>query len=639
MRSLIAAVVLLAALAAPANAQDADADEDVSEAIILYHPPADNFITVLATGADEPLSYTGVAVSVFDRSDIEAVQGPDIARLLQRAPGVALSRNGGTGSFTGLRIRGAEAEQLLVLIDGVRMADPAAPGAGFDLGTLMAGNLSKVQLQRSSNSTIWGSQALGGVLAVTSGPSASSWGSWPQPELAVEYGAFDSLYASASAHARQGPALLAISGGWRQSDGFSAAASGSEADGHRQADFATRLRVDIADGWVLFAQGRIADARVDIDGFPAPTYALADTAEYQDSRQVAGAAGLNWYGDDIDLRLLLSQARTTRQNHDPEAGPEPTFTSRGTSQRAELRGATGSVVSDWQLHFGGDYERQAFETLFDVQQSTGAGGAYVQAEYDNDELHVAGGIRRDQHRQFGGEWSLGGDVSWQAGDDLTLSASYGEGFKAPSLFQLLSDYGNGRLDPERARSFDAGLRLDMGNRYALSLTGFRRNTRGQIVFVGCFESLDPICVNRPDGTYDNVARARSQGLEAEGTARLADGLQAALAYAFTASTNRDTGLRLARRPRHAGTLTLDWRVVEPLSLGADLRVVSASFDDPDNTVRLGGHALLDLRASWAASDHVELFSRIENAWDELYQTAAGYATQGRAAFVGVRARL
>jgi vitamin B12 transporter len=80
-------------------------------------------------------------------------------------------------------------------------------------------------------------------------------------------------------------------------------------------------------------------------------------------------------------------------------------------------------------------------------------------------------------------------------------------------------------------------------------------------------------------------------------------------------------------------------VVEPLSLGADLRVVSASFDDPDNTVRLGGHALLDLRASWAASDHVELFGRVENAWDEQYQTAAGYATQGRAAFVGVRGRL
>jgi vitamin B12 transporter len=80
-------------------------------------------------------------------------------------------------------------------------------------------------------------------------------------------------------------------------------------------------------------------------------------------------------------------------------------------------------------------------------------------------------------------------------------------------------------------------------------------------------------------------------------------------------------------------------VVEPLALGVDLRVVSASFDDPDNTVRMGGHALLDLRASWAASDHVEVFARVENARDERYQTAAGYATQGRAAFLGVRARL
>ena len=102
------------------------------------------------------------------------------------------------------------------------------------------------------------------------------------------------------------------------------------------------------------------------------------------------------------------------------------------------------------------------------------------------------------------------------------------------------------------------------------------------------------------------------------------------------SANR--GNELARRPDHALTLMADWQAIESLSFGADLRVLSDSFDDAANLVPLGGYEVLTVRASWEASEHVTLFGRVENVWDETYQTAAGYATAGRGAYVGARAR-
>ena len=618
---------------APAFGQD---DEDEQENNTLYHLPADSYITVLANGTREPLSWNGVRVTVFDREEIAAVQGPDLTRLIERAPGITISRNGGTGSLTSLRIRGSEADQVLVLVDGVRLADPAAPGAGFDLGTLALGSLAKVELQRSANSTLWGSQAMGGVLAVTSAASGD-------PVVAAEYGSDNSLYAVASASHSAGPAELGLSAGWQRSDGFSAATAGTEADGLRQADLSANMRARLADGVEAFAQARFADARIETDGFPAPDYALVDTAEYQDTRQVSGALGLDAHRGAVQLRAAYSQAATDRQNYDPAFGLAPGYTASGLSRRAELRGTYGSVTDSWQVHFGSEYEWQSFATLYDARRGTGIFGAFAQVDYDKDELHLAIGLRRDEHRQFGGEWSLGADVAYDLTNDLRFTASYGQGFKAPSLFQLLSDYGNAALRPERAQSYDAGLAWESGA-LSFGLTAFRRDTTDQIAYVGCFMVTTGICAGRPNGTYDNLGRTRAQGIEVEAAAELTEGLRMSAVYALIDTEDRtpgsaNRGNALSRRPRHAATLSAEWLPVDDVSLAADLRLVSRSFDNARNTTVLDGYAVATVRVSWDISDKVQLFARIENLGDDNYQTAAGYAQAGRSAFVGARLRL
>ena len=175
----------LLAVSVPAAAQEAlpPASDSVTD---------ETSITVTATGTRTTVEGSGQSVTVIGSDEIERVQSADLTRVLERAPGVTFSRNGGVGSFTGVRLRGSEAEQVLTVLDGVRVADPAAPSGGFDYGTLLALDLDKVEVLRNSNSTIWGSEAIGGVIVASSRAEGGV-------AARTEYGSYDTFDAMASA--------------------------------------------------------------------------------------------------------------------------------------------------------------------------------------------------------------------------------------------------------------------------------------------------------------------------------------------------------------------------------------------------------------------------------------------------------
>lgn len=594
-------------------------------------------ITVTATGMPTSLDDTGQPVTLIGRDEIDAVQGPDLTRVLAQAPGVSFSRNGAPGSFTGVRVRGAEAEQLLVLVDGVRVADPAAPGGGFDFGNLLAGNIGKIDLLRSSNSTIWGSDAMGGVLAITTRADTGL-------QASAEYGARDTAFGTLSGGIGDEHAFLGGSTSWYRSDGFSSAASGSEPDGLEQREANVQGRVVLAPGLSAFAHGHYAKGQADLDGFPAPDFLLADTAETQTTRQASAAAGATYDSSAVRLSAVYSFATTDRRTFDPAQGTDPTFTSNGRNDRVDLTGTwrPGSI----RLNFGGDFEQTRFVTLFDAAEHTHADGAYLQLGIESETFSVHAGARRDEHAGFGGATSLGADLSYDLARGLRLRASFGEGFKAPTLFQLLSDYGNTALRPERSTSADLSLAWHDRNAmpYA-SATLFRRDSHDLIDFISCFGTANGICAGRPFGTYDNVGRVRAQGVEIEAGAELLRRFAARLTYSLVDTENRtpgspNRGNASARRPRHTLSLGADWQVVVGgPSLGADLRWVSKSFDDAANLVPLRSYAVLDVTTAWPVSRTIELYGRVENVTNERYQTAAGYASAPRGAFVGARVRV
>ena len=628
----VASCVLASCLVAtPAFAQDGNNGEVVVDLPREYPDQ----LTVIATGSPSRIDQTGQPITVLTAADLARVQGPDITRALEQVPGLTLSRNGGPGAFTGVRLRGSDSEQVLVLIDGVRAEDVSAPGAGFDFGTLTTGGIERIDVLRGSNSVVWGSAAIGGVIAVQTRELNGL-------EANAEGGSRGSFAGDGAAGLAKGSYALSLNGGYSTTDGVSAAAVGTEADGARQWHLGGKARLDLLPGLSLVATARYADTRTEIDGYPAPKYTFADTPEYQITRQLSGRTGLRYQGTWLTLNTGFALSDTKRDYYDPMVGTAPSYGYRGRSERADLTGRA-ALPAQFALDFGADSEWTRYSGTFDAQHRARQTSGHAMLGWYTPNVSLAAGLRYDDHSRFGHATTIGANGTVKLTQGLRLRASYGEGFKAPTLFQLLSDYGNAALRPERSRSYDAGLEFRSGPVTA-AFTVYRRDSRGLIAFVSCFGQTTGICANRPFGTYDNIGKARAEGAEAELTLKPVSTFTLRSIYTYTRARNLTPGSAqfgndLARRPRHALTLSGDWETpLAGLAIGADLRLVSRSFDDAANTVRLEGGPTTTFRASLPVHERITLFARLENAFDTRRPTAAGYSALGRGAFSGLRVR-
>ena len=326
-----------------------------------------------------------------------------------------------------------------------------------------------------------------------------------------------------------------------------------------------------------------------------------------------------------------------------------TFDATGSNERWEYQG-TLTLTDRVGAVFGVESERSELNTRspseFDPNPVPLAHDARLDSLYAQltvapiETLSLTGGLRYDDHDTFGSETISRATLAWAATPTTIVRATYGEGFKAPTLFQLFSDFGNEDLAPERADAWDAGIEQHLLNdALVLSATYFGRNTRSMIDFVSCFPATDPRCATRPFGFYDNVQKTEAEGVELGLLARVGERLSVNVNYTDMDTKNRGAanfGLELARRPGQTlnGELTYDWA----FGLTTTVAVTHAgrSFDDAANTVVNEGYTVVDLRAAYQLRENFELYGRLENAFDEEYETIARYGTPGRGVFVGVR---
>ncbi|WP_255587005.1 TonB-dependent receptor plug domain-containing protein [Hephaestia mangrovi] len=617
------------ALAAPALAQEV---------------PAAGDIVVTATGVAQPADQAGQAVTIVTRADLEQRQTVSLVDYLATTPGVTVTRSGPVGSQTSLRIRGAEAEQTLVLIDGVRVNDPTSPGGAFDFGNLLAGGIDRVEVLRGADSVPWGSQAIGGVVnIVTQAPTDGL-----QAHANAEYGYHDTLNANAGVSGKTGPVSAAFTGGVFRSDGISAAADGSERDGYKQYAGTGSIGVALAPGIGIDLRGYYAHSKLDLDGYAPPAYTFGDDAEYSRIQEIYGYAGAhaNFAQGRANNRIAFTISDINRDNYDPTVAADPLYSYRGRTERYDYQGDF-RPIDTVRIVAGADHEDSHY---FDGSLRTSAG---VTSEYGElivtpvDPLTLTGGIRHDDHEAYGSHTTFGADAALALASGTTLRASYGEGFKAPTLYELYSDYGTRSLVPETAKSFEAGVEQSLlDGRARASVTYFHRDTRHQIDFQSCpaDEIADPesICYDRPYGTYANVDRARAQGVEFALALRPVDQLTINASYTYTEAKNRSAGANhgndLARRPRNSISVSADYRFPFGLSVGGTILAVSDSYDDAGNVTRLDGYAVAGIRAEMPVTHNVSIYGRIDNLFDEKYQTVAGYGSYGRAAYGGVRLR-
>ena len=631
LKNVILASSALAAiaLASPACAQDVPETDtsDVTEPANLVGPRTD--IVISATGVPELPENIGQAVTVIDRKTIEQRQTVSIADLLATTPGVTVTRNGGLGNFTAVRIRGAEGEQTLTLIDGVRVNDPSSPSGGFDFANLLSGSVERVEVLRGPNSVPWGSQAIGGVVNVVTAAPIDGF----QARGNAEYGSFDSVFANAGVSGKAGRFSGSLNAAYLRTDGISAAASGTEPDGYRQYGGTARVGVDITDAISLDLRGYYANSRLDIDGFDSsPPFLPVDDAEYSKTQELYGYAGLNVRLGQLRNRVAFTIADINRDNFDPTAGIAPIFFARGRSERYEYQG-------DWQatdvirLVGGAQRENTRFNdgSVFVSRGTTSFYGEAILTPVDR--LTLTGGIRYDDDSAYGGHTTFGANAVYALPTGTTLRGSYAEGFKAPTLYQLYGPFGlgNPNLQPETARSYDVGIEQNLvGKAITFSATWFHRDTRNQIDFdAGTF-------------TYGNIARARAQGLEIGLNLRPSDRLTLNGSYSFIDSINRSTGgnfgKQLARRPRQSVSASVDWQSPFGLSVGATVLAVGDSFDDAGNLNPLDGYVVAGIRAELPIGERFALYGRVDDLFDERYTVVRGYGTPSRAVYGGIRLR-
>ena len=607
---------------------------------------APDTIVVTANRAPQPLARVGQSITILDSAEITRRQSTNLVDLLRSVPGVTVARNGGIGGTSGVFIRGADSDQTVALIDGIKLNDPAAPGGGFNFGNLLIGNIDRIEVLRGPQSVLWGSQAIGGVVNMITRA--------PTEDLTVnargEYGWRGTAQVVGNVSGKAGPLSASVGAGYFRTDGisaFSETRGGKERDGFDNFGANANLRLALSDAISIDARGWYSDSTADIDGFAPPTFALGDTLETTKTRELTAYTGVNAALLDGRFRNRLGFAYTDIRRRNANAGVAG-FAADGLNERLEYQGVF-AIADGWQATAG--LERETSRLTTTSFGATTRGRARLDSIYGQlvatpvAGLSLTAGMRQDDHDRFGGATTFGTSGVWAPGNaGTTLRASYAEGFKAPSLFQLQGDFGNQALRPERAAGWDAGVSQSLlDGALVASATWFERNSTDLIDFISCPAPRTGICVNRPFGTYDNIARARSQGVELGLQLRPTEALQAQVSYTWTDARNRtagsaNSGRQLARRPRHSVTTLVDYAWDFGLQTGATLTHVGASFENAANTRRLAGYVLVDLRASFPITGAIEIYGRVENLFDESYETSFGYGQPGRAGHGGVRVR-
>lgn len=639
---------LAAALALPFAIPHAASGSDLTELPV---------ITI--TGGLTPVeaSAYGRAHSVVTAEDIERRQLVQVTDVLRALPGVAVSRSGSRGGFTQVRIRGAEGNHTLVLIDGVEAA--STEGGEYDFAGLLADDIARVEVLRGPQSSLFGSNAIGGVISITTRraekPGTSVDGS-------VELGDDSTRAASfgVSRKAESGDFRLSVA--HRLTGGYDVSNDAGGAD-----DEDENLTVNFVGGFDLTASTRIGatlrhtDRTSDYDqeNFGAATVAdLVTDAPLANARQ-------EWFGsvfvrnnalqDRLASELHLSGALMDNQNLNNGARTTDTTGERFTIRAKATYALDGRPVDSatQTVTAALEWERETFRAndpalVFDPSQLDKQTRDLVSAVLEYRKRFASGldlqlGLRHDDNDGFKDATTYSAGLSYLiAPTESRLHASLGTGVKNPTLFEQFgfipgSFQGNPALTPERSRGWDIGVEQTFaGGDAVVDLTYFQDRLEDKIATNFAVFPFSP---------YNQPGTAKRRGVELSGQFTLSANLGLSLDYTYLDADNA-AGQREVRRPRHEAALGVNYDMGDGRTrLTAGVRHVADNLDTDftapsfgSRRVALDDYTVVDLALSHRISPNLELYGRIDNAFDETYYEINGYATQPRTASAGIRGR-
>ncbi|MEM9902690.1 MAG: TonB-dependent receptor [Pseudomonadota bacterium] len=637
----------MAALLLPAQAaaQGADASIDLG--------------TIVLSGGLTPIAESayGRASTVLTAEEIEAQDERYAADVLRTIPGLAVSRTGSFGGLTQVRIRGHEGNHTLVLIDGVEVN--SVNQGEYDFGGLLTADIERIEVLRGPQSSIYGSNAIGGVISITtaradrlgfSGVASAGYGTSNTVE---------GLLALRQSFENGG---LSFSAARQVTDGFDVSGSDGEDDGDRNTTLNLSGDYEIAPGLVVGGTLRSVSRISDFDGFnfgAATTDDLVFDApgDYAEVDELFASlfAEAEALGGRLENRLSFTFADTDRVTFSDDAKSGDNSGIRRALSYAGTVALDAPTVdaANHTLTFAIQYEDERYKDN-DADIVFGAGqleerertqiGYVVEYRGSFDfGLDVQGSVRFDDNDEFEDftTWALG--LSYTLPNGTTrLHASAGTGVQNPTLieqFGFLADFqGNPDLEPEQSKSFDIGVEQSFaGGAGLVDITYFVEELTDEIS-----STSDPVTdLSRPfneDGTSDR------RGWEVAASYAFSDAFDASLAYTFLDATDPDGGVEV-RRPEHELYLQGTYRLPNDrtsITLGMqhvaglyDLDFRSPSFGA--ERVKLDDYTLVDLSFRHAFNDRLTLTGSITNLTDTAYEEVHGYDTPGREAFLGLQA--
>ena len=605
---------------------------------------------IIVTGARTPLmiNQLGSASTVITRGQIERREARNVTDLLRSVPGFSISHSGVAGSQAQVRVRGSEANQILVLIDGVRANDPAT-GDEFRWEYLSTGSIERIEIVRGPQSALWGSDAVAAVVHIIT--SAAESGS--SLDAYAEGGSFST--ANAGLNGVIGGDSWSLRGGVESlnTHGSNISRIGSEKDDAELTTANVAANFSASDSLSFNAGLRAVDAYSQFDpvdffvtGLPTDgdiatdtknTYARVGALLRPSGSRVSHQFNVRYF--DSDNRNLID-------------GLEDSSTS---SDRTTLAYQADFALGDNVLSLALEHEETSFEQAGAIifgdpnqQQKIDVSSAAV--EYQGlslDRLSWIVSARFDDNSDF--DDSLNGrlSLSYQWSDSATVRGSVGTSQKNPTFTERFGYFpgqfiGNPALKPETSTSYDIGIDQSFADdALKLQISLFQQDLKDEINgFV-----FDPVTFL---STAQNMpGKSKRSGVEIGSRWDLSDSIAFGAHYTYTDSTEQDlqgNDVAELRRPKHSGGLSMDFQTINErfsASLNADYGgdrsdIFFPPWPNPSEIVTLEKYWLVDLAAKFRATDSITVFAKGSNLLDEKYEQVYGYRTPGRAGYVGVR---
>ena len=580
-------------------------------------------LVITPTRSETPIDQIGSSVTVITEEDIKQQQKQSVSQLLVQVPGIDVKQAGGVGQTTTVFTRGTPSEHTLVLIDGVEVNDPSSTAGSYGFENLNTDNIERIEVLRGNQSTLYGSNAIGGVISITTKqgkPIPSGW-------VSLEAGSYDTFKAASGISGKVDNVAFNVAASRFTTAGFSTYdknLGGQGGAGADYANFSDRVDVKVNTIFNAYTTLRYNNARAQFDdfGFDANNDTHAKELSWRNAVKATLLDG-KW-----DQEIGVSYYKLDRETI--LNGQYPGFyTYHG--DRTGLDWLNHVKVNAFNLiTFGAETKYETARTSDAPDRATQRINGYFAQDQINllKNLYVTVGGRIDEDKIFGTQttYRIAPAYTIEA-TNTRLKASYGTGFKAPSLYQLFSSYGNPNLSPETSYGYDFGFEQPfLTKRLTLGSTFFHNNITNLIDY--------DFSTNK----YLNVNSTHINGIENFIQYAPLPSLQLKAQYTYTDIYDASSLSAVLRRSRHKAALSADYSFLEKGKAG-----VNASYngkrDDIDfnfDRTTVPSYILVNITSSWQLTDKIALFGRVDNLLNKKYEDLYGYGTEGLSIYGGIK---